>query len=324
MHPTHPARAPTAPPMKHLRLLLLGLLAVLAVGLHAAWTPETLPMVHLADARRYVCNPDGLLSAAAVDSTDALLARLERTKGIESVVVVVRRIEGGDPYEFGMALGRKYGVGSRKQNTGLIVVISTEDRRYHILTGRGLEGTLPDAICKRVENRVMVPYLRSDDWDAAVLESVKALCGYIDGDPELRADKRDDSDDGKALGAAIALAVVIAVFAFVYTRRGRGGMRRCPRCGKSTLHATHARMVRCPDGRTVRQVTWQCDHCHYIEIRDEDDNDRFNGGAFLPPILFLGGLRGSGFGHYGGGSGGFSGGSFGGGSFGGGGAGGNF
>ena len=76
--------------MKRFRLLWLILFGLTATLLRAAWTPETLPMVHLADARRYVCNPDGLMSAAAVDSTDAVLHRLEREKGIESLVVIVR------------------------------------------------------------------------------------------------------------------------------------------------------------------------------------------------------------------------------------------
>ena len=310
--------------MKRFRLLWLILFGLTATVLRAAWTPETLPMVHLADARRYVCNPDGLMSAAAVDSTDAVLHRLEREKGIESLVVIVRQIEGGDPYEFGMALARKYGVGSREQDTGLILVVSTEDRSYYILTGRGLEGTLPDAICKRVGNRVMVPYLRRGDWDMAVYASVVALSRYVDGDPALRAESRDRRDDGKAMGLFIALAVVIGLFAFSFVRRGQAGKSRCPRCGKHALHATHARMVRRPDGRLVRQVTYQCDRCNYVEIRDEDPGARFAGGSVLLPLLVLGGLRGSGFGHHGGGGGFSGGGSFGGGEFGGGGAGGDF
>lgn len=311
--------------MKKLRLLLLLILGLTAMAARAAWTPETLPMVHLDDARRYVCNPDGLMSPVAVDSTDALLYRLEREKGVETVVAIVRRIEGGDPYDFGMALAKKYGVGSREQNSGLVIVISTEDRKFFILTGRGLEGTLPDAICKRVENRVMVPYLKSGDWDMAVYASVRALSGYIYGDPSLRAELGDDESEGKGIGLAIALGFLFLLFALsIAHRRGRTGGQRCPRCRHHTLHATHARMVRRPDGRYVRQVTYQCDHCHYAELRDEDPNDRFHGGDILPPIFFLGGMRAGGFGHHGGGFGGISGGSFGGGSFGGGGAGGSF
>ena len=91
-----------------------------------------------------VCNPDGVLSADATQRTNLLLKALEKDKGIQTVVVVVKQLEGDDPYQFGMDLARKYGIGN-KQRTGLIVILATEDRSYQILTGNGLEGTLPDA-----------------------------------------------------------------------------------------------------------------------------------------------------------------------------------
>lgn len=103
--------------VKRLFLLTLMLLGMsVAVGQSVTvWTVDNLPMVHLQDARRYVCDPDGLLSVAARDSADRMLARLEQTKGIESVVVIVKRLEGGDCYEFGMQLARQYGVGSKSR-----------------------------------------------------------------------------------------------------------------------------------------------------------------------------------------------------------------
>lgn len=304
--------------MHTIRLLILMWLATVSVALRAAWTPESLPMVHLTDARRYVCNPDGLMSAAAVDSTDILLHQLEQQKGVQTVVVIVRRIEGGDPYEFGMALARKYGVGDREQNSGLIIVISTEDRNYFILTGNGLEGTLPDAVCNRVGRDIMVPYLRNGNWDAAVYATVRALAAYIDGDASLHAATPPRTSDGQVAGLIIALVFFLVIFVFSMSRsRKLRGRQRCPQCHRRTLHATHAQMARRPDGKLVRQVTYQCDHCNYVELRDEDANDHFHGGILIPPIFFLGGMRAGGFGRHGGGS-------FGGGSFGGGGAGGRF
>mgnify|MGYP000106838020 CR=1 FL=1 len=67
--------------VKRLFLLTLMLLGMsVAVGQSVTvWTVDNLPMVHLQDARRYVCDPDGLLSVAARDSADRMLARLEHT-----------------------------------------------------------------------------------------------------------------------------------------------------------------------------------------------------------------------------------------------------
>lgn len=306
--------------VKRLFLLTLMLLGMsVAVGQSVTvWTVDNLPMVHLQDARRYVCDPDGLLSVAARDSADRMLARLEQTKGIESVVVIVKRLEGGDCYEFGMQLARKYGVGSKKQNSGLIVVVSTEDRGYYILTGRGLEGALPDAICRRIQNRYMVPALKAGNWDEAVVASVLAITRYVQGDHSLSPAQRTD-DDTFSMWAGLFVAMAIVALMIVIARRDRRS-RRCPQCHKGQMVVTHRQRFRAPDGRMMMRVTRQCSRCGYTELVDEDDEDDDHHTGMLAgfPFLFMGG------GHGHGGGGGFGGGSFGGGSFGGGGSGGRF
>jgi len=299
---------------------LLLLLILLPAALCAkGWTPETLPMPHLQDARRYVCNPDGVLTPAAMDSTDALLARLEKDKGIETVVVAVKHLESDDPYAFGMELARRYGVGSKEQNTGLIVILATEDRSYQILTGRGLEGTLPDAICRRIENRLMVPALKQGDWDTAIVRTIQAIDGHVRGDDSLLpAD--DDDEAGDLMAGLFAVGFIVVVVGAVAFVGYRDSHRRCPRCGKRTLRRTKGLLVRVGGRRKVR-THWRCTHCGYEEVRDEDapHDGGLHGGIWVPPLLMGGGSRSGG-----GGFGGFTGGSFGGGSFGGGGSGGRF
>lgn len=301
-----------------LTLMFLGMSVVLCKAATTVWTVDNLPMVHLQDARRYVCDPDGLLSVAARDSADRMLFRLEQTKGIESVVVVVKRLAGGDCYDFGMQLGRKYGIGSKKQNSGLIVVISTEDRGYYILTGRGLEGALPDAICRRIQNRYMVPALKVGDWDTAVMASVLAISRYVQGDHSLTRESRSDSDTF-SMWAGLIVALAIVGLMMIIARRDRRS-RRCPQCHKGQMMITHRQRFRASDGRMMVRVTRQCSRCGYTELTDEDDDDddRHTGMLAGFPFLFMGG------GHGNGGGGGFGGGSFGGGSFGGGGSGGRF
>ena len=95
------------------------------------YTVDNLPMVYLQDKTKHVVNPDGILSAQTVQQMDSLLYRLETEKGVQSVVAVVERIEGGECYDFAITLGNKLGVGNR-QNTGLIILLSTQDRCYQI------------------------------------------------------------------------------------------------------------------------------------------------------------------------------------------------
>ena len=305
-----------------MKRLLFPLLFIICLLLSPAaratvWTAENLPMVHLQDARRYVCNPDGVLSASAVDSIDAILYRLEQTKGVETIVVVVKQVADGDCYTLGMNLARKYGVGNKEQNSGLIVILSTEDRRYYILTGTGMEGTLPDAICKRIETRVMVPRLKEGDWDGAMTEGIKAINSYIEGDESLKAMEKDDDLD-VGISGLILLVAFIFLFAFLLTY---ANMSHCPKCGKRAYRGTAEKYLYTRDGWDYFQVVTACYKCGYstskiVRRRHEDDDDGLLTGAVLGSMMGRGSSGWSG--------GGFGGGSFGGGSFGGGGAGGGF
>ncbi len=287
-------------------LLLLLLLPLWAVAEDGVWTTETLPIPYLKDARRHVSNPDSVLSAAAVDSIDRTLSLLESEKGVQTVVVAVKRIEGGDAYSFGMELARRYGVGSKK-NTGLVVLLSTEDRCYTILTGSGLEGTLPDAVCRRVQNRVMVPALKESDWDGAIRATVDTLAACVRGDSALAVEEGDD-DDLDAWDLSVIAAFVCGVGALgVWSHRRQ---RRCPRC-KSQMKEIGVSEVTSPPGKARRIRRLRCPKCGFernlVENVSKDGSD-----DGFPPIFGGGSGRSS------------SGGTFGGGSFGGGGSSGRF
>ncbi|WP_183696086.1 TPM domain-containing protein [Alloprevotella rava] len=296
------------------RLLLLFLLIPFFCRAEV-WTPENLPMPYLQNAFHHVCNPDGVLSPAIEDSINQKLVDLEQTRGVQAIVVAVERVEDANAYQFGMDLARKYGIGSKKQNTGLVIVLATKDRKYYILTGEGLEGTLPDAICSRVENRIMKPFLKQGDWDNAMLKSVDALVGYMNGDESLEAEKEEEEDP--LVVAFIAIFVGIIVFAFIAAVQPK---RRCPKCGKRQLRKIQQTYVKV-NGKWCIRTLWRCSVCGYSKYTHDEPN---NGGGIgrntsAYPPLFSGGLGGGSRG-----GGGFSGGSFGGGSFGGGGAGGSF
>jgi uncharacterized protein len=304
-----------------MKRFLLSLLLCCLSALSAAWatvyTADNLPMTPPAQGVTYTCNPDGILSAAAVDSIDTVLARLDAAKGVKALVIVVGEVQDGDAYRLAIDVGRKYGVGI-KQNTGLVIVLATEDRSYFIATGTGLEGYLPDAICKRVENRVMLPLLRESQWDSALVATVTTLDGILEGNEELVAEYSSSDDDDDDIYFILCFMILIFVGVFGMIALMSIYERRCPQCGKLKLQRTAQRTYR--EGRTeVTETTYVCSHCGRQVVRRQRNQDNSGLGGGLGGGIFLGGMGGGG-GHSSGGS--F--GSFGGGSFGGGGAGGRF
>lgn len=94
---------------------MLIMLLAMVLGLDAkTWEAEDIPMVHLTDARRYVCDPDEILSQAERDSIDSYLLRLDKQCGVESVFVIVKRVSNGDTFRFAQDLGNRQGVGKQE------------------------------------------------------------------------------------------------------------------------------------------------------------------------------------------------------------------
>lgn len=302
--------------MKRLILIIIATIGILSATKAGEWTPDNLPMVHLQDSTRYVCNPDGVLTDSTCRKMDTILRSLKNKKGIESVVVAVKQIKGGDPYEFAMGLGNKYGVGDKQQSTGLIVVLSTGDRAYQILTGRGLEGTLPDVMCYNIQQQYMVPYLKQGKWDEAMLNGIKAIGAEILQDPTLKPGPTNKGDKGSAWLQILIIAGIVAGFIGLATFMSH---KKCPKCHKRKLTLVSRKKLKAERDCTYFIATYKCQNCGFQFIREDKENHNSGPGAGMLAGGIIAGslLRGRG-------GGGFGGGSFGGGSFGGGGAGGRF
>ncbi len=92
------------------------------------------------------------------------------------------RILDGEPIEnFATALEDKWKVGKKGTDRGLLLILATDDRKYRIEVGYGLEGILPDGRVGDI-GRQMVPYLRQNDYDGAVTMAVRQIAGVIAAD----------------------------------------------------------------------------------------------------------------------------------------------
>lgn len=283
-----------------------------ATAVARVWQVGDVPNVQLADRSRYVSNPDGILSAGAVAKLDSLCGAL-RGQGLAQVAVAaLDDIEGGDPFTFAMQLFGSWGVGRKDVDNGLGILLVRELHEIRFVTGPGLEGVLPDALCKRIQLNFMLPYFREDDYDAGMVAGVGAVAEVLEGG-ELDFGPESDEEEVPVWAIVLFGAGFLGVLAVLAMLLGES--RRCPRCGKKTLEFRDKRVTSVSAGSEVIEYTFVCSHCGK-EVKRRVRNSRGSGLGGGGGI-FLGGLGGGSLG----GGGGLSGGGFGGGSFGGGGAG---
>lgn len=298
--------------MKRLIGLMLFLLVAtlsFATGEEKQYTLQDVPNVRLNDARQYVSDPSHILSGSARDTINAVLARLEESTGIETAVVMLPSIGEEDIFNFAHELFRQWGIGKKKSNNGLLILFVMDQRKVRFTVGYGLEGTMTDAMSKRIQMQRMVPRFKAGDWDGGMVDGVRAAAQVLDG--SMQPEPTDDEEDMLVGIIALLIIIGIAIFAIFLV----GEAQRCPKCRKKGVKRVAQQVLRLSNGRRVRRTTFLCPHCGHTFTRDENIDDSGNAAAFITGAMLGGmGRRGGGFG------GGISGGSFGGGSTGGGGS----
>ena len=274
---------------------------------------DDVPNVRLTDVRRYVSDPTSILSPAATDTINAILGRLEKSTGIETAVVMLPSIGENDIFDFSTSLFRKWGIGKKKSDNGLLILFVMDQHKVRFATGYGIEGTMTDAMSKRIQMQYMVPAFKRSDWNKGMVDGVRATAKVLDGSMEPEATDTDTDTDDILFSIGIIVGIVLLVM-FVSSI-----MQRCPKCHKrSAMKQMGVEVLRVSTGKgrrkRIRRTTYVCQYCGHIMTKDEDIDD--NSGSAAAGGAILGSMLGS----SGGGGGGSFGGSFGGGSTGGGGS----
>lgn len=99
---------------------------------------------------RFVNDYVHILSADQNADLEHKLKTFDDSTSNQVVVVIVATTNGYDPSQYAFSLGRKWGVGTKEFNNGIVLLIAKDDRKVFIATGYGLEGALPDATCKEI------------------------------------------------------------------------------------------------------------------------------------------------------------------------------
>lgn len=304
--------------MKH-RIYRLFLVTLLMASTAVAWgkeyTVKDVPNVQLSDSRLRVSDPEGLLTKAARDSVNRMLATLKKDFNAEVAVVMLPSIGDADLFDFAHELFRTWGIGGKTTNRGLLLLYVADIRKVRFTVGDGLEGTMTDAACKRIIERNMIPHFKEGNTDAGIVSGIAAASKRISkaGDVE---EEEDEDDEVAILAAIVFIATTIgAFFLIVYVVNRQ--TRKCKYCGKIALRLINTDTYR-KGRRKYKRETLICGNCGKLTERVTDITDDDNGAAAAGFIAgsMLGGRRGGG----GFGGGGFSGGGWGGGTTSGGGA----
>jgi uncharacterized protein len=186
-----------------------------------------LPLIAVSADAGYPNHTDDYLNdfAKTITKADSKAIRtmfkdLEKQTGIEAVVVTINSIKDyktKDPTieKFATGLFNSWGVGHKKENNGVLILVAVKDRKCRIELGGGY-GKRYDAVMKSVIDKKMIPYFKSDDYSRGIYEGSR---GVIEG-----VTKKISWFDYHKWHILIGVLILICIFAgFSCIRSGKTG-----------------------------------------------------------------------------------------------------
>jgi uncharacterized protein len=184
---------------------------------------------HPPSPARLVNDYAGILTEDQNQALEQKLLRLDDSTFTQIVVVIVPSLDGYAVDDAAIELGRSWGVGNKKNNSGVVLLISKGDRKLNISPGYGLEGALTDAECNDIIQDVITPRFKGDDYYRGIDEGTNAIIQAVKGEfntPHAR------KSIGKGGGKFIFLIVILVVI-LILRSGGKGGGGMMSRRGSS-------------------------------------------------------------------------------------------
>jgi uncharacterized protein len=171
------------------------------------WAAETIPPVPTAYFNDYA----NVVSAGTRERLNQSLEDFERQTSDQVLVAIYPKMESADSIDiYTVRVFRAWGVGQKQRNNGAVLFVFVQDHTMRITPGYGLEGALPDALCKRILDDEISPRLQQGDFDGAMNAGVAAIMAAVRG--EYKGNGQTVNDQSQGNGSNIWTIILVVLF----------------------------------------------------------------------------------------------------------------
>ena len=174
-----------------------------------------------------------VIEQSAEDEIYSKGAALQEKTAAQVVVVTVDTLDGEEPADYALELGREWGVGQEEEDNGVVILLAETERQIYIAVGYGLEGALPDSKTGRIIDAYGLDYLKNNDFSNGLLEIFKAVVNevYIEygEEPEEGYTAIEDTNEEtleeygvRVLVSWVIMLACVILFLLIFGRRLRG------------------------------------------------------------------------------------------------------
>lgn len=177
-----------------------------------------------------VVDQAGILSAEIEGQLTGWLEGLETETGKQAVVATVKSLDGLEIEEYGVGLGRKWGIGQKDKDTGIILLVAPNDRQVRFEVGYGLEGEMTDAQSRAIIEQQIIPSFKQGNYETGIVNGTAAMLNVLGWKGAPQAVAEPIPGPGPAGGVDwipfiyFGMFFLVVIFRMIFGRRGRRGL----------------------------------------------------------------------------------------------------
>ena len=254
--------------MKSFKIVLIALALTVAIAGMAQVPEKPDSMMPVIDMAGIIKN-DSLLNAL-----NTRLDSLSRRTSNQIVVVTVNDLGNLEANQFATQLGKKWGIGDKKHNNGLLILVKPRNNKgageVYIAPGGGLQGALPDVKCRWIIDSIMMPHLKQGDYASGIEAAIDhiepiVLQEYEQEQLAATQNKKDSKGGGSGWWILGGIAAGIGGLALL-RKRNKKNMPQQPANGNQAAAG----------GATALAATAPQQEPAEEETQNEDDEDDDN------------------------------------------------
>lgn len=169
---------------------------------------------------RLVTDVAGVLSADQLQALEQKLVAIDDSSSNQIAVVILSSLDGYPKEEYATKLFREWGIGNKKTNNGVLLLVAIQDRQIRIEVGYGLEGAIPDITALSIIDNDIKPAFKQGAYYEGLDKATDNLAKAAVGEYKVKRAKKGKSDGGSLM---LFVFIVIIIVSIVGRRGGGGG-----------------------------------------------------------------------------------------------------